>query len=45
MSRKLALSLLLVVLGLASWDAMTDSPKTSDGGARVTHGGTPWPPE
>jgi hypothetical protein len=45
MSRKLALSLLLLLLGLASFDAVLDHPESTldEGRARVATDGTPWP--
>jgi hypothetical protein len=43
MSRKLAVSILLVLLGLASFDAVLDHPESTQDGARVATDGTPWP--
>ena len=51
MSSKLALSLLLLMLGLASWDAVLDhedytqsTPTEEDGQVRTAGDGTPFPP-
>lgn len=51
MSRKLALALLLVMVGLASWDAVLDHEDYTqgtlteeDGQVRAAHDGTPLPP-
>ena len=50
MPKKLALSLLLMMLGLASWDAVLDHdeyPQTTEdeGQVRTMEDGTPRPPE
>ena len=45
MSRKLALTLLLVMLGLASFDAVQDATATDPDDPKVEAktGGSPWP--
>ena len=44
MSRKLVLALLLLMVGLASWDAVLDNaPTEEDGQVHVSSDGTPWP--
>ena len=42
MSKKIALSLLLVMLGLASWESLVDHPRDTED-VHATADGTPFP--
>ena len=44
MSKKLAVSLLLLMLGLASWDAVVPDPTATDDDVHATGDGTPFVP-
>ena len=51
MSKTLAMSLLLIMLGLVNWEAMMDSDQLAqavssrEGEVRVQHDGTSYPPK